>query len=232
MVPHAPPLRIVVIEDHDSLRWLTVDFLASLGHEVIGVPDAETLDEELGRFAADLLIIDLHLPGEDGLSICRRLRETSPNIGLILLTAQSDAEHRSAGYASGADIYLTKPASDVELGSAVQNLARRLKPAVPDEQRISLIAAGLQLRGPLGTQSVTEQEVVLLRGLAQAHQRQLQTWQLLELLGIPVDEDGKSALEVRIVRLRKKLVGAGVPEPGIRAVRRVGYTLTFDLEVH
>ena len=227
----APHLRILVVEDHDSLRWLTVDFLNSLGHQVIGVPDAETLDEELGRFAADLLIIDLHLPGEDGLSICRRLREASPHIGLILLTAQSSSEFRSAGYASGADIYLTKPASDVELGSAVQNLARRLKPAVPDAQRITLAAADWQLKGPLGVQSLTEQEVVLLRGLAQAHQRQLQTWQLLELLNIPVDDDGKSALEVRIVRLRKKLQAVGAAEPGIRALRRVGYQLTFEMGV-
>jgi DNA-binding response OmpR family regulator len=222
------PLSIVVVEDNDVLRDITVDFLQNLGHDVRGVFDGESLDECLAQRPCDILVLDLNLPGEDGLSICQRLRRASPSIGIVMLTARAHALQRVQGYDSGADIYLAKPTANEELGAAVASLGRRLvKPPT------NFLADGqtLQLQGPGGQEALTEADMKILRSLCMAPQQQLAYWQLLELLDMSPSEEAKSALEVRIARLRKKMVSVGMPEPTIKSVRRFGYQLTGGLQL-
>ncbi len=111
MVATLHPLNILIVEDNENLRESICDALQSLGHHARGIDCAEALPEQADLVRLDLAILDLNLPGEDGLSLAGRLRQTQHDLGIIMLTARVQGEDRAAGYAQGADIYLTKPAS-------------------------------------------------------------------------------------------------------------------------
>lgn len=222
-------LNIMVVEDHDALRDITVEALAQRGHNVRGVDCAEALPEEPGLFPIDLLVIDLNLPGEDGISLAARIRAAQPDIGIIMVTARNQLRDRLAGYDSGADIYLTKPTSSEELVAAVRALTRRIHPQVVPDTAFSLSLAMLALHGPQGEVSLSEHEAALLAAFVRAKDQQLETWQLIALGDKPVTETSKKALEVQMVRLRKKLLQAGAPEPVLRAIRGQGYRLCLKL---
>ena len=125
------PLKMIVVEDHDGLREVTVSTLCALGHDACGVNCGKALDDALGVFRPDLLILDLNLPGEDGLGIARRMRTARPDIGIIMVTVREQIHDRIAGYGDGADIYLTKPTSIEELDAAIKALSRRLRAGSP-----------------------------------------------------------------------------------------------------
>src|SRR2546430_15563087 len=101
--------RFLVFDDDQRLSDLLVKYLSGEGYDVKAVPDANGMDKQLGRERYDLVVLDLMLPGEDGLAICRRLRsqQTSPTI--IMLTAKRDDDDRILGLEIGADDYLPKP---------------------------------------------------------------------------------------------------------------------------
>lgn len=220
----ATVLNIVVVEDHDSLRESTVEALRSQGHQVIGLDCAEALPE-LNNLSIDLMIIDLNLPGEDGVSLAKRIRDAQPNIGIIMLTARVQAADRVMGYESGADIYLTKPTSLEELTAAIQSLARRIKPAHSETAVLKLDIMHLTLSGRLKTISLTKHESALLQAFVLVNERKLETWQLIQVLGKSEQDYSKSALELMIVRLRKKLIEAGSQQKPIQAIREYGYQL-------
>lgn len=225
-------LNIIVVEDHDELREVTVEALTGMGHAVHGVDCAEALDEMLLSFSADVLVLDLNLPGEDGISIAQRLRKAQPHTGLVMVTARDAAKDVLSGYDSGADIYLTKPTSPQELGAAIRALARRIRPqAEAGQANLTLDTAVLQLKGPHSVVDVSDQESLLLSALARAREHRLETWQLLELTGKSTSASDKKALTVQLVRLRKKLMDAGAPEPTIKSIRSTGYQLCVGLEV-
>jgi DNA-binding response OmpR family regulator len=119
-------VNIIVVEDHEALREVTVSALQDMGHKVRGVACAEALNAELQNHHPHLLILDLTLPGEDGVSLARRVRKAHPEIGIIMVTARKELGDKLTGYDSGADLYLTKPTSIEELGAAIQALSRRL----------------------------------------------------------------------------------------------------------
>lgn len=225
------PLNILVVEDHDDLREATVAALSLMGHVVKGIDCAEALDDELGSFRPDLLLLDLNLPGEDGLSVARRMRAVEPDIGIIMATARDQGRDIATGYRTGADIYITKPTSPEELGAAVNALARRLRRRPPDANRLVLDSSTLQLRGPHGVVDLSSLECLLLAALARANDRRLEFWQLMEVSGKSADEFNKGALEAQMVRLRKKLEQAGAPAPTIKAIRGIGYQLCLPVEI-
>jgi DNA-binding response OmpR family regulator len=224
-------LNIIVVEDHDDLRAVTVAALGRMGHEVRGVDCAEALDDELAAFPADLLVLDLNLPGENGISLARRTREAQPNIGIIMVTARGAVQDVLDGYSNGADIYVTKPASPEELGAAIGALSRRLKPPATVENTLVLDTSVLQITGPQNVVDVTDHESHLLVAMAKAADHRLETWQLLEITGRAIDEPEKRALTVQIVRLRKKLIEAGAREPTIKSIRGTGYQLCIPVEL-
>lgn len=226
-------LTIVVVEDHDALRNITVDTLRAQGHRVTGVDCAEALDDEAGNHPIDLLIIDVNLPDENGLSLAQRMRAAQPEIGIIMLTARSAEADRVAGYRHGADIYLIKPVSAEELGAAISALSRRIIAPPPQSQdrTFALSTGRLELSGPDGACSVTASDAAVLAGLSRAAGRRLETWQLLELTGKGDSDGGKAALEVMIVRLRKKLRSVGAPDGAVKAIRQIGYQLCIDIRI-
>lgn len=227
----ATTLSIVVVEDHDELREVTVDALLAQGHHVHGVDSAEALDERMVRFPADLLILDVGLPGEDGISIARRIRAAQPDIGIIMVTARNQTRDITSGYDSGADIYVTKPVSPDELEAAINALARRLRPERPLATQLSVNTKTLMLHGPSGSAALSDSDVLLLAKLAQAPDNRQETWQLLEAIGKTMDESEKRALTVHIVRLRKKLEQAGAEDPTIKSIRGSGYQLCLPLRI-
>ncbi len=228
-----PSLNIIVVEDHDALRDITVEALRSQGHQVVGVESAEALDRVDADSTTDLMVIDLNLPGEDGISLSRRLRAARPDMGIVMVTARTLSADRARGYDSGADLYLTKPASIEELGAAVNALGRRLRRPANDaagtETSLVLDRVALSLRGPGETVGLGTQEAAVLVALSEAPERRLGYSELMELLGKAPLEYRKASLEVQMARLRKKLVQAGAGTQPIKAVRHFGYQLCARL---
>ncbi len=230
MTPLATPcdaldVGILVIEDHEDLREITLDLLAGQGYRVSGYDSVEALAEAFPQPRFDIALIDVGLPGESGLSLARRLRAVQPDIGILMVTAHTDLNERVAGYECGADLYLCKPVPPQELIAAMAALVRRLRQTEPEQPHLALDRARLSLQGATGNVALRTPEANVLQALSLAPERRLETWQLLEQLGKPLDAHGKAQLEVLISRLRKKLVAAGAAEPAIKALRKCGYRL-------
>lgn len=117
--------RIAVVEDEMDLRSDLVEYLSACGHDAVGCEDGFALDRALGGNRIDVAILDINLPGEDGLSIARRLRGDA-GLGIIMLTARNNP---SEGFAAGADAYLTKPADLGEIEARVRDLSGRRRMA-------------------------------------------------------------------------------------------------------
>lgn len=224
-------LNIVVIEDNDELRAATVDALCREGHKVLGLDCAEAMPEQAALTLVDLIIVDLNLPGEDGLSLAQRVRKSHPDIGIIIATARSDASQLQEGYTKGADIYMTKPVALVALSAAVQSLGRRLRGTLATESLV-LSMSKLNLQGPYGkTIGLTPVEATLLSAFNLAPDRRLEKWQLIEVLEKDSADNPLATLELVIVRLRKKIREIGVDEPAIKVIRNWGYQFCLPLTV-
>ena len=232
-----PLLNIAIVEDHDALREIMVEVLRREGHHVQGLDCAEALDDSLIRSRIDLLISDLNLPGADGYSLTRRFRAAHPLAGIIMVTARNALDDKVNGYQVGTDIYLTKPVSPDELVAAVNSVARRLQ--AQSTQGQPQTATSLQfdsrrsiLSGPLGTCTLVAAESTVLTALARAPDQRLEVWQLLELLNLDLDTYTKSTFEVRLARLRKKLVQVGAEKASLRVIERGVYRLAVSLRVY
>jgi DNA-binding response OmpR family regulator len=222
-------LNIIVVEDHDDLREITVETLRAIGHQVVGVDCAEALVEIADTMHVDLMLLDLNLPGEDGISLARRIRQGQPGIGIIMLTARGKVLEKMQGYESGTDIYLTKPTTMDELGAAVQALARRLRPAAQTSAALKLDLHKLTLTGQQSQINLSAHEASLLAAFARAPGQRLENWQLITLLG--KSDISKAGLEMQIARLRKKLVQVSVYEHPIKVIRQVGYQMSIEVQV-
>ncbi len=226
--PH-PPLDIVVVEDHDLVREELVAFLQRPDWRVRGVDCAEALDDALRQRPADLLVVDLNLPGEDGLSICQRLRSALPELGLVMLTARILPKDKTAGYQSGADVYLTKPANVSEIEAAISSLARRIRQRVGAGPQLDLTRLTLGTPGGVPV-ALTLLESRLLYELAMAPGRQLSTELLLRRLDPGQDQPQlRSNLPVTISRLRNKIAAGTGQSDAIKAIRGFGYQLNLTL---
>jgi DNA-binding response OmpR family regulator len=231
IAPRNSSLKIAIVEDHDDLRELFVDFLTEKGHEVTGFGCADDLDERMAGETVDLLILDLNLPGEDGYSIAQRQRAAHHNMHILMLTARTAVADRIKGYISGADNYLTKPVSPSELAIVVESIMRRVVSARESMLDVSVNTASLQLSGPAGALTLTPPEVLLLKNLAEAPGCKLSYWRLQELLQIELTDNGKAALEVRISRLKKKMHEVGTAEPAIKSLWKEGYQLCLPVQM-
>jgi DNA-binding response OmpR family regulator len=224
------PLRIMVVEDYDVLRETICSVLTCLGHEVVGVPMAEDVDDESVGFVCDLYILDINLPGEDGISLTRRLRRSQPDAVIVIISARRGVSDRICGYESGANLYLTKPLSLDELSSVVDGVTRRRAAPEAGEPAITLHPLRMELSGPAGDVRMTQAEIVLLAAFSRAVQQSLEHWQVASHLG-QGESVTKENLEVRVGRLRKKLVACGAQPPVIQSIRGVGYRLCVAVRV-
>jgi DNA-binding response OmpR family regulator len=227
----SPPLLVMVIEDHDALREATVDFLIQQGFEVVDVPCAEDVDDTPVPRTPDLYVVDLNLPGEDGLSLAKRLRAAQPLAGIVITTARAQLSDRLIGYAVGADIYLPKPVDPQELLATLNALAKRLTQATQHSKGLTLDDQTLLLRGPGGECKMAESEVRLLVALASAKDQTLERWQVAVQLSPDNDDISADNLQNRISQLRKKMAACGVEGESLKAIRGSGYRLCVPLVV-
>ena len=229
-------LNLVIVEDNAALRESLVDVLAAEDHHVAAFESAESFLANCSIATVDILLLDLNLPGEDGMSLARRMRADWPDLGIIMLTARAAPTDRSDGYESGADIYLTKPSSAPELTASIRALARRLNveargavtPIFEAGGSLVLNRKTMTLTGPEGAQALTSTETDLLEAFANAPDNRLDLDSILRLgpATVPVS---KAALGVKIVRLRKKLTAAGVQGQPLNVVRNWGYQLSVKI---
>ncbi len=230
-----PLLNIVLVEDNDTLRLMLRRELEDVGHRVTALACAEELEDEAHGALADIFLIDLNLPGEDGLSLAQRVRAAHPLAGLIVVTARSSLQDRIESYARGADLYLGKPVEIQELCAAVAALGRRrerVEHMLQHDQGLTLSQKHMTLsrNGQLCT-ALNAAETAMLVAFCRAPGQRLAYWQVAETLDLDLKRYPKTSLEVRIARLRKKLIEAGVEANCIEAVRGHGYQLCLQVKL-
>ena len=237
MVTRNPSLNIVLVEDHDILRQMVQQALEEAGHRVVALSCAEELEDVAGGQPADVFLIDLNLPGEDGLSLTERVRAAYPLAGLIVVTARSGLNDKLEGYARGADLYLSKPIEVPELCAAVAAMGRRRQRVDSllqdqDTQRFTLHQQHMRI-GKNGQTDIalSASETSILVAFSRAPGQRIAYWQIAETLGLDLETYAKASLEVRIVRLRKKLVDAGAGSNCLEAIRGHGYQLCMAVQL-
>ncbi|HWM42730.1 MAG TPA: two-component system response regulator OmpR [Burkholderiales bacterium] len=205
--------RILIVDDDQRLRDLLMRYLGGEGYEVKAVPDAAAMDKQLARERYDLVVLDLMLPGEDGLAICRRLRaqETAPAI--IMLTAKGDDVDRIVGLEMGADDYMPKPFNPRELLARINAVLRRKAPAGPPGAPaaggvfqfgdFSLNLATRTLTRAGKPVQLTTGEFSVLKVLVQHPRQPLSRDKLMELARGREYEVFDRSIDVQISRLRK-----------------------------
>ena len=209
-----PVARILVVDDDVGIRALVSEYLADHGYEVDVAADAHAMAAITEQRVPDLIILDVMLPGEDGLAICKRIaRAGGPSI--IMLSAMGEEADRVVGLELGADDYLPKPCNPRELLARVRAvLRRRGEHREPPETLGStcefegwrLNLARHELRSPeRAVVNLTTGEFQLLRALVEHPRRVLSRYQLLEYARGPDSEAFDRAMDVQISRLRKKL---------------------------
>jgi len=244
--------RILILDDESELRALLQRYLGAQGFAVRAVADALQLDRVLTRERFDVLVLDLMMPGEDGLSICRRLRASGETIPIMMLTARGDPVDRIIGLEMGADDYLPKPFEPRELAARLQAMLRR---QAMDAAGSALPRAPVVRFGPfvldMAARSLTRNgepvaltsgEFALLRALASNPGRALGRERLMELAQGPNAgaRAGQSAgrsptvtersVDVQILRLRRLIEDEATVPRYIQTVWGVGYLFVPDGE--
>lgn len=225
-------MKVLLVEDHDDLREATLAVLEASGFVAQGIASAEDFDDLVQQHLQLLYVVDLNLPGEDGLSLTRRIRSAQPLAGIVMTTARTRVSDRVLGYESGADIYLPKPVDPAELVAALKSLAVRRTPGESKAVGAAVLdmRAGT-LRGGLGTVRLSASEQRLLAALAAARDNMLERWQVAVHLGSPEAEISNDSLQNRISQLRKKMAASLGEVECIRAVRKEGYKLCVPLQL-
>ncbi len=224
-------LKIAVVEDHSDLREMLVNYLSARSYDTAGFSCAEDLDDHLSEGSVDVLILDLNLPGEDGYSIARRMRDSHPTLNIVMLTARTSLQDRVKGYVSGADVYLSKPIEPEELGAVIASMARRVESTRDKNSALAFDVIRLVLFYNDREISLSKTEGVILKGLAEAPGNKLAYWRILEIAGLEFNDAGKSALGVRVSRLKKKLADAGIGSTTIKALWKDGYQLCIPIRI-
>jgi two-component system OmpR family response regulator/two-component system phosphate regulon response regulator OmpR len=207
------PTRILVVDDDVRLRDLLSRYLGEQGFEVRALPDAREIDKWLQRDPPHLIVLDLMLPGEDGLAVCRRLRGAGDGVPIIMLTAKGEDIDRIVGLEMGADDYLPKPFNPRELVARIHAVLRRQgdrrTPGAPSgDGRVPFgpfevdLAARTLSRGGETTQ-LTTGEFALLKVFLEHPRQPLAREKLMQLARGRDHEVFDRAIDVQVSRLRK-----------------------------
>jgi len=229
--------RILVVDDDARLRDLLVRYLGEQEYTVQAAADSTAMDKLLARERFDLMVLDLMLPAEDGLAICRRLRATGENMPIIMLTAKGDEVDRIVGLEMGADDYLSKPFNPRELLARINAVLRR-RDAVPaiagrDE---GVIVFG-EFKFDVGLRRLTKNELLipltsgefsLLHVLASNPRQPLSRDKLMELARGRELEVYDRSIDVQISRLRKLIETDPAAPQHIQTVWGFGYVFMPD----
>lgn len=222
-------LKIAIVEDNADLRALLMRGLSDAGYFVKGAESAEQLEEIFALDSFNVLIADVNLPGESGFNIAARYKRQNAFLTIVMLTARASEADKIKGYESGADIYLSKPVSNTELLAVISSISRRVN-AQSSKPEILLNLKSLTLAGPSTTVDLSKQEAALIKALSESPSFNLPYYRLLEICNEGLDDGAKGGLEVRITRLRKKFVEAGVHR-SFRALRGNGYQLLANVQI-
>jgi two-component system phosphate regulon response regulator OmpR len=232
--------KILVIDDDEKLRSLLTRYLDQQGYGVEALSDARELDRKLARNRPDLLVLDIMMPGEDGLAVVRRLRAQGEMIPVIMLTARGDDIDRIIGLEMGADDYLAKPFNPRELTARIQSVLRRHQaaPALTASHSESeqlpfgefcLNLSQRELRHGERVVGLTSAEYAVLTVLVSHPRRPLTREQLMEMaLGKGNGESLDRSIDVHISRLRKALEMENDGPRYIQTVWGYGYVFVPD----
>jgi two-component system phosphate regulon response regulator OmpR len=233
-----PSCRVLIVDDEAELRALLQRYLSEQGLGVRAVPDAAQAERLLARERFDVLVLDVMMPGEDGLSLCRRLRAQGETIPILMLTARGDPIDRIVGLEMGADDYLSKPFNPRELLARVQAMWRRQRmlgahggpageaPIVFGPYTLYLAERRLEKAGE--TLELTTGEFTLLQALAQHANRPLGRDKLLELARGRDSEATDRSIDVQVMRLRRLIEDDPAKPRYIQTVWGLGYVFVPD----
>jgi two-component system, OmpR family, response regulator MprA len=220
--------RLLVVEDDPQVRAMLARALGYEGFEVTCVPDAAGAMAGMRTADPELMLLDLLLPDEDGLEVCRRLREQGERIPILMLTARDTVSDRIAGLDAGADDYLVKPFSTAELVARVRALLRRARDDSPAQVRrfddLTLDTATREVRRGDRTIALTRREFDLLERLLASPGAVMPRERLImDAWGFSSSVETNS-VDVYVGYLRRKLEEGGEPRV-IHTVRGAGYVL-------
>jgi two-component system, OmpR family, response regulator len=235
--------RILLVDDDPDVREMLLEYLGNHGFDVTGVDGGPKMREALQRSVPDVVLLDLRLPGEDGLSLLRYLRENHV-LGVVMVTGAGETVDRIVGLEMGADDYIAKPFEPRELLARVKSVLRRVQGGSPaagsGAQQVATTGAGNDGRIPVGEcrldlrahrmfdaageeVMLTSMEFDLLRAFVERPNQVLSRDQLLTLTRNREWEPFDRSIDIRIARLRRKVE----PDPErprvIRTVRGAGY---------
>ncbi|RAK57995.1 response regulator [Phenylobacterium deserti] len=224
--------HLLVVDDDDRIRELLKEYLTRAGFRVTAAPGGQSARKLIESLDFDLAVFDVMMPGEDGFSLTRWLREQRGPSGktpVLMLTARGEAEDRIEGLRTGADDYLPKPFEPEELLLRIEAILRRASDRPNPGQSLSLGRCAFDAdRGELTCDGepvrLTEAEVALLRHLARTPHEPVDR---LELARGTVDPSGR-AVDVQVTRLRRKIEDDPKAPRYLQTVRGVGYRLAPD----
>ena len=232
--PNGENSRILVVDDDSDVRFMLKRYLSRHGFDVETAEDGAQLRDLVGKQAFDLVVLDLNMPGEDGISLARFLRDNHP-VGIVMLTAAAEVVDRIVGLEVGADDYVTKPFEPRELLARIKSVLRRLETAAP-----AAAAQAPDGRMPFGNCSldmdarrlfdengeeitITSMEYDLLKAFADHPNKVLSRDQLLNLAHNRDWEPFDRSIDIRITRLRRKIEPDPAKPQIIKTVRGAGY---------
>jgi two-component system OmpR family response regulator len=238
MAPH-----ILVVDDDASIRQLLADYLGENDLRVTTVPDGAQMRAALAEHAVDLIVLDLRLGSEDGMTLARQVRDES-SIPIIIVTGRQDSVDRVMGLELGADDYVTKPFDSRELLARIRAVLRRYQTAAEilparDQKRRAYRFGGWELNlrtrrltAPEGERiDLTNGEFSLLQAFCAAPQRVLSRDQLLDLSRLNSAEVYDRSIDVQILRLRRKIEADPAQPQYIKTQRGAGYIFNAPVEV-
>lgn len=230
--------HILVVDDDARLRDLLTRYLSEQGFEVKAVPDAQQMDKARSREHYHLIVLDLMMPGEDGLSICRRLRGQGDATPIIMLTAKGDEVDRIVGLEMGADDYLPKPFNPRELLARIHAVLRRqasLPPGAPEDSQERVLFGNVEVDFAARTLKrgedilpLTTGEFAVLKVMLQHPRQPLSRDKLMTLARGREQGPFDRAIDVQVSRLRK-LVEPDPSQPRyLQTVWGFGYVFVPD----
>jgi len=223
--------RVLVVDDDPAIRQMLAEYLGQHGYEVALAASGAAMRAELERAAPAVVLLDIGLPGEDGLTLARYLRERH-SVGIIMVTGAGDVVDRVAGLEVGADDYIAKPFDPRELRARLKSVLRRIEKKdsfKTPELRVSIGRCFLDLKSRTLCDAkgreipITSMEFDLLKALIQHPNQVLSRDQLLTMTRNREWEPFDRSIDIRITRLRRKLEEDPAHPRAIRTVRGAGY---------
>jgi two-component system, OmpR family, response regulator len=241
--PIGRPEHLLIVDDDPQIGTMLSEYFSAQGYRVTAVPDGAEMAQILAETKVDLILLDLHLPGEDGLMLARRVR-TDSQIPIIMLTAAGQEIDRVLGLEMGADDYIAKPFNIREVYARVKAVLRRAKPVLvsPDSADgkkpgryafagWELSMRSRRLRSPQGESiPLTNAEFSLLAAFVQRPSRVLSREQLLDFSRVHSDEVFDRAIDVQVLRLRRKIEADPQNPQIIKTERGAGYIFAPQVE--